>query len=196
MTAFVRIVFAAGLAGLAGCAIASKSAPLDVRYFDPGVAEPARGIPPADGPSLRLGRVTAAAHLRYRIVRRTSPVELRAYDSLRWTEYPETYVRRAVAGAVFAGRRIEQRVGGPGPTLDVEVVAFEQAIGSDGDLGSVELRYVLHDQRLVLTAGVIRVERRATAPGIAAIVGAIGAALEQAAGELADRIAARLARQP
>jgi cholesterol transport system auxiliary component len=178
------------LAGLAGCALTAKSAPPPVRYFaPPGAPGPTISTTPsAAGGRLRLGRITASAHLRYRIVERTSAVELHAYDSLRWTDYPETYVRRAVAHALFDVRGVAQAVGGAGPTLDLEVVGFEQCRSPAGRYGRVELRYLVRDERTALAVGTIEIERPATAIGIDGVVDAIGHALDDAAAELAERI--------
>lgn len=190
------LYLAAIVASLTGCALTTKSAPMVVRYFDLPAA-PASTVEPAPMPApapvrLRLGRVTSSAHLRFRIVERTSAVELRAYDSLRWTDYPEVYVRRAVTRALFADGELAQVVGGAVPTLDLEVVGFEQGRSPAGPIGRVELRYQLRDDRAVLAAGRIAIERPATARGFDGVIAAIGAALDAAADELAARIIARL----
>ena len=178
---------------LAACALTSRSAPRELRYFSPEPADPAaaaaRPAPqPAARPTLRLGRVWPAAHLRYEIVHRDSGVEVQPYETLRWTEPPDAYVRRALSHALFETHAIDQVVGGPAPTLDVEVVAFEEIVRGSRHSGRVELRYQLHDDARVLARGTVAVERDAAGPQIEAVVAAIGAAMEAATAQLADRM--------
>lgn len=185
--------------GLAGCALSSKAEPLELHYFSPEPAlagaprTPAEAAPSrAAAPRLRLGPVTASGHLRYRIVHRDSPVSVDPYETLRWTDPPHDYVRRALMRALYDSGSLAQAVGGAAPTLDVEVTAFEELVRPDGRAGRVELHYQLHDERVVLARGVVAVERAAAGPDIDAVVAAIGAALDAASAELAGRIAIRL----
>jgi len=186
------------LAGvLAGCALTSKAAPLELRYFSPEIVAAGAGELPAPGGAprmrLRLGRVTASAHLRYRIVHRESAVALEFYATRRWTEEPDAYIRRSLAHALFDARPLEQAMEGPSPALEVEVTAFEDVVHADHHAGRVQLRYRLHDERVVLAHGVVTVDRPATDPGIEAVVAAIGRAMDAATAEIADRVVARLA---
>lgn len=177
---------------LAACALTSRSSPRELRYFSPEAADPAAAPPrtaaPVGRPTLRLGRIWPAADLRYEIVHRDSPVEVTPYETLRWTEPPDAYVRRALVRALFEAHAIDQVVGGPAPTLDVEVVSFEETVHGARHGGRVELRYELHDEARVLARGTIAIERAATGPQIEAVVAAIGAAMTAAAAQLADRI--------
>lgn len=174
----------ASLALAAGCALTSKAEPRELRYF---TIEATAAAPsgPVCGP-LRLGRITAGTYLERAIEHRISPVELVPYDTLRWSEPPATYVRRAISRAVFA-QGVEQAVGGAAPVLDVEVVAFEESARGGG---RVELRYELRDERRVLASGVVGAERAARAAGIEATVVAIGDALAATSDELAIRVGA------
>ena len=189
---------AAWLAALAaGCALSSRSAPLEIRYFSPEApaipaAPAARTAPAAPRAPLRLGRITPSAHLRSRIVRRSSSVELDLSETLRWTEDPDAYVRRSLARALFEERGLEQIVGGAAPTLEVELIAFEAVHRADRRAGRVELRYLLHDDRAVLASGDVAVERAARGRAIELVVAAIGDAMAAATAELADRVARRV----
>ncbi len=177
---------------LASCALTSKSAPVELRYFSPETTSiPA---PPSSEPHarLRVGRITASSNLRYAIVHRDSAVELAPYETLRWTDTPDTYLRRALVRALFESRPLDQAVGGAAPTLDVELLAFEEVVRGDHHGGRVVLRYVLHDDQAVLARGEIAVERAAAGPTIEPVVAAIGAALDAATEKLADRIAGEL----
>jgi cholesterol transport system auxiliary component len=179
---------------LAACALTSKSRPLDVRYFSPdmsAITAPVRARTPPFGARparLRLGRVTAGAHLSYRIVHRTSPVELGIYDDLRWTERPEDYVRRALERELFEARPLVEATDDGVPTLQIEVLAFEEVDRGAARAGRVQLRYRLDGPEDVLASGVITVDRNARGPAMDDIVAAIASALNAASSQLADEM--------
>jgi len=185
------------LVAVAGCALTSKAEPLDIRYFSPELSH-RDTAPPSSVPRarVRLGRITSSAHLRYRIVHRESAVEIEPYEALRWTEQPELYVRRALARALFETEPLEQAVGGTAPTLDVELVAFEEVRRGSTRAGRVELRFELHDEHHVLARGSASAERPATGATIEHVVPAIGAAMEASTSTLAERVAAALCPEP
>ena len=89
------------LALCAGCALTAKSEPRELRYFSPPIAEAdaVAGVPCG---RIRLGRIVANDQLRLPIEHRVSAVELVPYDSLRWTERPDVFARRAITRAVYA----------------------------------------------------------------------------------------------
>ncbi|MEY2936160.1 MAG: hypothetical protein RL033_6909, partial [Pseudomonadota bacterium] len=101
MRTFVLLLACLG----SGCALLSKSQPFSPRYFSPDAEETAAQhtaakqtaaastSPPLE---LRLGQIDAAAHLEERIAYRPSQGELGYYDSWRWTEPPQAYLRRAL----------------------------------------------------------------------------------------------------
>lgn len=179
------------LAALASCALTSKAPPREQRYFAVTTPTGAAAVQ-APGARLRLGRVTASAHLRYPIEHRTSEVEIAPYETLRWTELPDAYVRRSLAHALYEARPFEQATGGAAPALDVEILAFEEIARPGHRGGRVRLRYELHDDRRVVARGVVTIERDATGPSIDAVVPAIGSALDAATAELADRVGAAI----
>lgn len=187
---------------LAGCALTSKSKPIDVRYFSADatlMSTPTRERAPTFGakpPRVRLGRVTAGSHLSYRIVHRTSPVELGIYDDLRWTERPEDYVRRALSREMFEARPLVEAVSDGVPTLEVEVLAFEEVQRGMQRAGRVQLRYRLDGPDDVLASGVITVDRNAKGTRIDDVVAAIGTALAAASSQLADEVARVLSEHP
>lgn len=181
---------------LAGCALSSKAKPLELHYFSaesPADTTAQSRAPVAGAPRLRLGQVTAADYLRYRIVHRESAQSVDPYETLRWTEPPREFVRRALIRALFDTGALVQVVGGVAPTLDVEVTAFEEVARPGGHAGRVELSYQLHDERTVLARGTVTAERPARGSGMEAVVAAIGAAMDAASAELAGRIVPRLA---
>ncbi|MDB4959823.1 MAG: hypothetical protein JWO36_7392 [Myxococcales bacterium] len=173
---------------LAGCALTSKSPPLQIRYFSPDASAPASKNEQPPVARLRLGRITESSLLQYRIVYRRSAVEVDSYETFRWTERPDAYARRSLSHALFDVRPLEQAIGGHAPSLDVEVISFEQL----GRGGRVQLRYQLHDDRVVLARGTVVAEREATTDQMDRIVIAIGAALDAASAEVADRVVAAL----
>jgi cholesterol transport system auxiliary component len=173
---------------LAGCALTSRSTPVELRYFVPPIH--AATAVAGEGPLLRLGRVTPTTLLRERILHRDTEVELGRYETLRWTDRPEAYVRRALERALFDSHRFAQAVGGDAPTLDVDVLAFEEVRRGARRFGRVVLAYDLRDEQRVLAHGTVAIEREA-APNIDAVVAAIGDALDAATAELARRL-----RQP
>lgn len=174
---------------LAGCALTSRAPPRELRYFTPesGVRETPRvtGAPRAQ---LRIGRITASANLRYAIVHRESSVEVAPYETLRWTEMPDAYVRRALDHALFDERPLAEVVSGDAPTLEVEVIAFEEVARGAQHGGWVALRYELRDDRAVIARGTVSAERAAASPAIEPVVAAIHAAMISATEELAGRI--------
>ncbi|HEY1810917.1 MAG TPA: ABC-type transport auxiliary lipoprotein family protein [Kofleriaceae bacterium] len=183
---------ALAIAVVAGCALTSHSTPVQLRYFTPLANTAPVVAPAANAPatSLRLGRIVPSSLLRTRIVHRDSSVELVPYETLRWSDPPETYVRRALAHALFDTRAFDEAVGGNGPVLDVDVLAFEEDRRGDRRFGRVALGYELRSEDRVVSHGVVEVEREARSPQIDAVVAAVGDALSAASAELAHRLAA------
>lgn len=179
---------------LSGCALTSKATPLDIRYFSPERidAQPAaRQAQPPVG-RLRLGHLSSGANLRHPIVHRESAVELDTYETLRWTENPEDYVRRSLSRSLFGDGLLEEVVGGAAATLDVEVILFEEARREGRHIGRIQLGYQLHDERSVLASGVVTVERDASGEGIEPVIAAIGSAMDAATTELARNVVMQL----
>jgi uncharacterized lipoprotein YmbA len=173
---------------LSGCALTSKATPVDFRYFSPEAmnAHPAKR---EAGPALRLGRITSSATLRTRIVHRDSEWELGTYETLRWTDNPEVYVRHALSRALFDETPLTPAVGGSAPAVDVEVSAFEEVRRGRARAGRVQLRWVLHDDRSTLGSGVITSEKDAAGDDIEHVVAAIASAMNDASGRVASAVA-------
>ena len=172
---------------LAGCALTNHTPAREIHTFTPERADAVTAHPPREPhASLRLGRISASANLRYAIVHRDSPYQVEPYETLRWTELPDAYVRRALSRALFDDRPIAEALSGAAPTLEVELLAFEEVTAPSR--GRVVLRYELHDDAHVLAHGTIAVERAASAPRIEAVVAALHDALLAATSELADRV--------
>ena len=172
---------------VAGCALTRKAAPLQIRYFTPEVAREVRA-PSGTCGTLVLGRITASPHLRYRIAHRTSPVEVSLYETLRWTDHPDSYVRRALERELFGHAALSQALYSGGLTLDVDVLGFEQ-LDAPRAAGRVQLAFRLRDDRSVIASDVLTTTRASVAPKIDDVVLAIGEATTAAAAEVAARVA-------
>jgi ABC-type uncharacterized transport system auxiliary subunit len=188
---------------LVGCALLSKSRPLELRYFEavePAAADQRAPAPPAPAASaggeqeqglrLRLGAVKAARHLDLRIATRRGAHEVGYHETLRWTERPEEYVRRALQRDLYQQAGFTRVVSGPAPTLEVELISFEEYDQGGRRRGRVELQTVLHDERVQLDQETVRVEAdvdAAQGDAAEALVAALGKALGQASRRVTER---------
>lgn len=132
---------------LTGCALTSKGTSLTPRYFTPLLEQdaPAQRSAIANA-GLRLGMVVPAAHLEQRIAYRVSDTELAYYDDRRWSEPPEELVRRALERELFERRGLARVVSGAAPTLNIDVVGFEE-LREQPLRARVSLHVTLHDER-------------------------------------------------
>jgi cholesterol transport system auxiliary component len=171
----------------ASCALTSKSDALVPRYYTP---EPFAQTQPAKAQGeLRLGRVSSSAHLRESIVYRDSPLEVGFYDENRWTERPDAYLRRALARALFEQRGYRRVLTGQAPTLDVELVAFEE-IRKPKRAARIVLTFALHDEHVTKAEETITIERPvAPGGGMDVFVKAAGEALAAAVDQVSARVA-------
>ena len=151
--AWIRLgVFLGGVGLLSACLVGGR--PEAPRYFRP--EPPARvestldGAPQnaSSGPALRLHRVTSAAHLKERIVWRTSDVEFGFYDTRRWTELPSHYVEQLLSRELFEVRGLRRATAGRTPLLEVALLAFEEVLRPRHQ-ARVELRVLLFDRERI-----------------------------------------------
>ena len=184
---------------LSGCALLSKGDVSMQRYFSPDLAVGAPA-PSAARTSLelRLGRVTAGASLDERMMFRTSAQEVGFYDDRQWTEKPETYLRRSLSRVLFEERGLRSILRGAGPTLDVELIAFEE-VKSQPHVARVKVAFTLSDERVVSLQETISIDRPVVvAPSetdASAVARAMGEALRDVVAELARRVTAELVRE-
>ncbi len=195
----VIVVAAASLLG--ACALTSKSEPLLTRYFSPDYigAPPRQAVPASTAAAgtgqLRLGDVRGGSHLRERILYRDANETLGYYEQRRWTERPEDYVRRALARALFEERGMQRVVAGAAPTLEVELVAFEEIRAPQRKV-RLETVILLHDERVVHLEETVTIERpvRSSDPeDLGAVVQAMAEALRLSVTYIADRVTAEVA---
>jgi cholesterol transport system auxiliary component len=188
--AVIGLVLATG-----GCALTSKADPATIRFYSPeGVSQRARPRPEAakeSGPALRLGRVAAVQHLEDKIVFRSSEHEVGFYDEHRWTEEPAEYLERALSRELFEARGLSRVVSGQAPTLQIELVAFEE-IRLPRHVARVRLILVLHDERQVGFQETLTFERPLRSGEKGALAQALSGAMADAVDAVASRVVARL----
>ena len=185
--------------GAGGCALLSKSAPIAPHYFSPerpgDVPRLATRLPGAPA-ELRLGRVEGASHLEERLVYRDTASEIGYYRLRRWTEAPEQYLKRRLARVLFEERGLQRVVGGGGPTLEVQLTAFEE-IRVPRRMARVQVIARLHDERVVRWEETITVDLPVVAARSGdtadAAVAAIGRALRATVNRIANRVVRELA---
>jgi cholesterol transport system auxiliary component len=196
---------AAVVCGTAGCALTSKADLVTTRYFTPEVPKThlatadSSAQRPAGGPELRLGRVASGAHVRERIAYRDAAYEVGYYDDQRWTERPEIYVRRGITRTLFEQHGFARMLGGAGPTLDIDVLAFDELRLPTGRAARVELKMVLYEDRTIIFEETLTIDRVAVAsngkPKVEDVVAAMAEALDAAAEQVAMRVEKALARR-
>jgi cholesterol transport system auxiliary component len=186
----------------AGCALTSKSEPLAPRYFSPersGEVKRPSARPLASIAELRLGRINGASHLDERLVYRDSDYELGYYAERRWTEAPEEYLARRLTRALFEERGLRHVIGGTAPTLEAELIAFEE-VRSPKRVARVQVAVRLLDHRLVRWEETLTIDQP-VAQGrhgdlADATVAALGMALTALVDRIADRVTSDLAAPP
>jgi ABC-type uncharacterized transport system auxiliary subunit len=176
----------------AGCLAPRQAA--EARYFvpaRPATADVAAARAAESGPELRLRRVTAADHLRSRMVWRRG-VEVGFHDLLRWTEPPASYVETRLAQDLFERQGL-RRVNRPSaPALGVALLQFEEVLEPEHE-GVVSLAVVLTDGAQVAILDRI-VSARRPIPGDAPedVARALGEALAEATAAVGGEVAAAL----
>jgi ABC-type uncharacterized transport system auxiliary subunit len=147
---------------------------------------------------LRLGRVTGTSDLDERIVYRDSERESGHYTERRWTELPDRYLQRRLERALFAERGVVSVLGGVGPTLDVELTAFEE-VRAPTHFARAEVTARLHDQYAVAWEATFTVDQPVTPAQRGedpadAVVDAFDAVLRVVVDRIATRTLIELAR--
>lgn len=195
--AFAALV---AVTALAACALTNKSDPVIFRYFTPegldrGDPSPRVASVVAVGAAgaelqLRFGPVTAAVYLKERIAFRDSSFEVGYLEDARWTERPETFVRRALSRALFEKRGIQQIVSGPGPILEVELEAFDE-LRAPRHAARLALTWSLADDEVVRAQERITIEKELSSKVESSpsdVARALSLALDEAVSRIATRV--------
>ena len=205
-TLALTLLAAASVAGLAGCALTSKADIVNIRYFSPEVVKPrltnadASTAPAAPAPNdaveVRLGRVSSGPNLRERIAYRDAAYELGYYEEWRWTERPETFVRRELGRTLFEEHGFHRVLGGSAPSLEIEVIAFDDVRLPSGRAARVQLKAILYEDSSVVYEDTFTVEKPVAGdkPKIEDVVAAMASALDVAAEQVATRTGAELVK--
>lgn len=193
-----RTICCGGLALLlAGCAFFDRAKVRYPRYFSPDLPLATSKIgSKRSGVELRLGRVTAGSYIAEKIVFRESDYEVGFYDYLMWTERPEAYLRRALTRVLFEEEGLMRILSGAAPTLDVELVSFEEVRGPK-PVALVRIAFSLHNDRVVFLQETMVVERpidlRGNHSTADAVPEALGEALRIAVYDVSGRVLKDLA---
>jgi ABC-type uncharacterized transport system auxiliary subunit len=139
---------------------------------------------------VKLGRVTSGSNLRERIAYRNDVYELGHYEELRWTERPETYVRRNVARSLFETHGLRRVLIGDAPTLDIEVLAFDDHRLSTGRSARIQLRVILYEDAGVLLEETLTIDRQVEGQDspIEHVIAAMADALDAASEEVSQKV--------
>jgi hypothetical protein len=148
----------------AGCALLTKSDSVYVRYFTPEPRERGESVLAVTSSrasstlSVRLGRVNALSYLKDRIAFRDADYEIAFHDLWQWTEKPESYLRLGMERALFEQRGVRQIISGTGPTLELELDAFDE-VRSPHHVARVQVTWLLYGDQTVLVQNTVTVDR-------------------------------------
>ena len=175
---------------LGGCALTSKGTPLEVRWYTPEpVRAPSAPAHPA-GPALHLGYVGSGTDLGERIAWSDGAYQVGFYDDRRWTERPATYVTDALRRALLQ-QGFQPALQAGAPTLEVELVAFQEIRSPRAHAARVALHVQLRTDRVLLDETISK-ETAVSGARFDDVVAAIAQALNAAAAEVAKRAASAL----
>lgn len=205
----VGLCVATAVFGTSACALTSKADLVEIRYFSPEQVRPRingadataekASTPPGSAANgaieLRLGRISSGSNLRERIAFRDAAYELGYYEDWRWTERPETFVRRELGRALFEEHGLQRVLSGSAPTLEVEVIAFDDLRLQTGRAARVQLKVILYEDRGVIYEETVTVDRPVSGakPKIEDVVAAMASALDAAADEVSVKAQKALA---
>lgn len=189
-----------------GCALTSKADLVEIRYFSPEVSKPkltnadAAVAPSAPAPNnaveVRLGRVSSGPNLRERIAFRDDAYELGYYEDKRWTERPETFVRRELGRSLYEEHGFRRVLAGMAPTVEVEVIAFDDMRLQTGRAARVQLKVIVFEGSGVLYEDTVTVDRPVSGdkPKIEDVVAAMSGALDVACEQIATRVGSEVVK--
>ena len=177
---------------VSGCALTGKSKPLEVTYYTPEhVRSGVESRQPSPGTALRLGRVASGTDLGQRIVSRDGAHKVGYDDGRRWTERPQVYVQHALSSTLFEESGFRRALGGDAPTLDVEVLNFEELTTPAHHAARIVLRLILSTDR-VLFEDTVAVSEPVAGDRFDDVVAAMARALDTISDKVARRVGSAL----
>ena len=183
--AAASVALLVSLSPASGCALLTRGASIDTRWYTPELAQPGGGSAERqEAGALRLGRVTSGADLGLRIAYGDGLYRVGYYEGLRWTERPEQYVRRAIGRSLFEQGPFRRTLSVAAATLDVEVVEFEEVKAPTRHAARISLRVVLSTDHVLLER-TVAVSREVAGSLFDGFVAAMSQALEASATEIA-----------
>ena len=130
----------------AGCQLFPEPAPAPRVYSVPLAAGPPI-LPTAQAHRLRLRMVRAASHLDDDIAWR-SGLQVGGHPGQRWSERPATVLQQALVAQLFSDGRLTRTEALDAPLIDVELLAFEEALATPPTTAVISIRaHVLDDRR-------------------------------------------------
>ena len=129
---------------VSGCL--SQTPPVAIRFFHPQppqrpTTEPEDATPKLGVP-LHMGRVTAAVHLRERMVWRVSDVEIGLDERNRWASQPEALVAAVLKSALYQSQRFVPLPTG-NPSIEAHLEAFEARLPQqDAYVSAEHVRFI------------------------------------------------------
>jgi ABC-type uncharacterized transport system auxiliary subunit len=132
-----------------------------------------------------------------RIAYREGEHQIGYYEDHRWTEEPARYVHRALERTLYQENGFRCDRDAHAPTLDVEVLGFEELRSPSSHAARVDLRAVLRtrDGVLLFDEDVQAVDAVVGA-NFDDVVAAFGRALDRASRDLAGRTGVALTTEP
>ena len=189
----------AGLAAAAllcgGCLFHNAPPP---RYYAPpsALADDPVPVPPRSARPLRLRHVYAAAYLTEQMVWRSSDVEYGLYEQRRWTDFPSSYLKRALVQALDRTGDVRRVQVGAVPTLDVELLAFDEVLMPAHEAAVAAVASLRAADQSAIFDRTFAVRRSIPDDTPAAVARAMGAALDDVVQQIAAQVAAQLPATP
>jgi cholesterol transport system auxiliary component len=174
------------------CALLFKSKPADVSWYTPEhIGQPVACRQAAPGRALRLGQVASGSDLYELIVHGDGAYQVGYYEDRRWTERPDRYVRDALARTLFEACGFQRVVEGEAPTLNVQVLAFQEVQTVQAHTAKLALRVTLSRERAFFEE-TVTISEPVTGPRFEDVVAAMGRALDASSVDVARRVGAAL----
>lgn len=174
-----------------GCAITSKATPVEVHWYTPEIAHrEAASTPstaPAPAPALRLAFVTSGTDLGDRIEWGDGAYRVGYYEDRRWTERPARFATSELRRALFESHRFQPAEEDAAPTLEVELVSFQEIRTAHTHLGRVAMHVRLTRGQGGFDATISR-DEPVTGERFEDVVAAIARALGDVSEEVAQRV--------